>query len=205
MVRRQLSGRGITDEHVLRAMGAVPREAFVPEELAGRAYEDSPLPIGEGQTISQPFVVAAMVAAAGVRPGDRVLEVGAGSGYAAAVLHTITDEVFAIERQEGLGDAAIERLTALGHGGVHVRIGDGTTGWPDAAPFDAILVAAGAPVVPPALVDQLAVGGRLVIPVGPRTDQSLRVVTRTGPDTVEERDAFPVRFVPLIGTQGWPD
>lgn len=205
MVRRQLSGRGITDEHVLRAMGAVPREAFVPEELAGRAYEDSPLPIGEGQTISQPFVVAAMVAAAGVRPGDRVLEVGAGSGYAAAVLHAITDEVYAIERQEGLGNAAIERLAALGYDGVRLRIGDGTTGWPEAAPFDAILVAAGAPVVPPALVDQLAVGGRLVIPVGPRTDQSLRVVTRTDPDTVEERDAFPVRFVPLIGTQGWPD
>lgn len=202
MVDTQIAGRGVCGA-VLEAMRAVPREHFVPESLAGRAYEDLALPIGEGQTISQPFIVGAMIAAAQVRPGDRVLEVGAGSGYAAAVLAQIARQVFAIERHRVLAEAAERRLAALGYGNIGLRVGDGTLGLPEEAPFDAILVAAAGPEVPLALKQQLAIGGRLVLPVGERGRQKLCKVTRVEADRWETDKLFPVAFVPLIGSQGW--
>src|SRR5919109_1343481 len=166
MVDVQIAARGVRDPRVLEAMHRVPREAFVEPGFEEFAYEDGPLPIGEGQTISQPYIVALMIEAAEVKPGDSVLEVGAGSGYAAAVLGQIADRVYAIERHSSLGKAARQRLKKLGYDNIELRVGDGTWGWPEAAPFDAILVAAGGPEVPPALKEQLAIGGRLVIPVG---------------------------------------
>ncbi|MDQ6679455.1 MAG: protein-L-isoaspartate(D-aspartate) O-methyltransferase, partial [Pseudomonadota bacterium] len=167
MVARQIAGRGITDRRVLEAMRRVPREQFVAPELRRDACADSPLPIGAGQTISQPYIVALMAEAAEIGAGDRVLEVGAGSGYASAVLSLIAAKVYAIERHPSLCDAAQQRLERLGYRNVELRCGDGSVGWPDAAPFDAILVAAGGPKVPAALRQQLAPGGRLVMPVGP--------------------------------------
>ena len=166
MVERQIAARGIRDERVLSAMREVPREAFVPENLREFAHDDTPLPISEGQTISQPYIVALMAEAAGIGPLDRVLDVGTGSGYAAAVLSRLAERVYSIERHASLAEAARQRLEALGYTNVEVRVGDGSRGWPEAAPFDAILVAAGAPDVPDALKRQLAIGGRLVIPVG---------------------------------------
>src|SRR5919109_3343474 len=166
MVDVQVARRGVRDRHVLDAMRRVPREAFVEAGFEEFAYEDGPLPIGEGQTISQPYIVALMIEAAEVRPGDSVLEVGAGSGYAAAVMSQIADRVYAIERHPLLGNSARQRFKKLGYDNIDLRVGDGTRGWPEAAPFDAILVAAGGPEVPPALKEQLAIGGRLVIPVG---------------------------------------
>ena len=204
MVDTQLEDRGIRDRNVLEAMRRVPREAFVERALAEFAYEDGPLPIGEGQTISQPYVVALMIEAAEVKPGDRVLEVGAGSGYAAAVMAEIADTVHAIERHPSLGAHARERLARLGYDNVMLRVGDGTLGWPEAAPFDAILVAASAPTVPQALRQQLAIGGRLVIPVGrSEREQSLLKITRRGAEKFDEEDLGGVRFVPLVGQQGW--
>src|SRR5215212_6721349 len=168
------------DRRVLAAMRRVPREAFVEPGFEEFAYEDGPLPIGEGQTISQPYIVALMIEAAEVKPGDVVLEVGAGSGYAAAVMGQIADRVYAIERHPSLGEAACQRFRRLGYDNIDLRVGDGTKGWPEAGPFDAILVAAGGPQVPPALREQLAIGGRLVIPVGEDLhDQSLLKLTRT--------------------------
>src|SRR5215203_2029677 len=166
MIDVQVARRGVRDRHVLDAMRRVPREAFVEPGFEEFAYEDGPLPIGEGQTISQPYIVALMVEAAEVKPGDRVLEVGAGSGYAAAVMSRIADRVYAIERHPSLGASAQERFRRLGYDNIELRVGDGTLGWPDAAPFGAILVAAGGPEVPRALKEQLAIAGRLVIPVG---------------------------------------
>jgi protein-L-isoaspartate(D-aspartate) O-methyltransferase len=204
MVDTQLAGRGIRDQHVLDAMRQVPREAFVEAGLEDLAYEDGPLPIGAGQTISQPYVVALMIEAAAVRPGDRVLEVGAGSGYAAAVLSRIAARVHAIERHASLAAAAERRLEALDYRNVELRVGDGTRGWPEAAPFDAILVSAGSPAIPPALRAQLAIGGRLVVPVGrARKRQALLKIVRRGPAEFEEQDLGGVRFVPLIGEEGW--
>jgi protein-L-isoaspartate(D-aspartate) O-methyltransferase len=206
MVDVQIARRGVRDPHVLNAMRQVPREAFVEPGFEEFAYEDGPLPIGEGQTISQPYVVALMIEAAEVRPGDRVLEVGAGSGYAAAVMSRIADRVYAIERHPSLGEAAQERFRRLGYDNIELRVGDGTLGWPDAAPFDAILVAAGGPEVPQALKMQLASGGRLVIPVGEEEGhQTLLTVTRTGQAEYEEEDLGGVMFVPLIGEQGWAE
>jgi protein-L-isoaspartate(D-aspartate) O-methyltransferase len=206
MVERQLKARGIGDSHVLAAMGEVPRERFVPERLAEFAYEDGPLPIGEEQTISQPYIVALMIEAAGIEPGDRVLEVGAGSGYAAAVLSRIAGEVYAIERHETLAREAQQRLLELGYDNVAVIAGDGSGGLPDKAPFDAILVAAGGDKVPEPLKRQLKVGGKLVVPVGGESLQTLLCVTRTGEETWEEHDLGGVRFVPLIGAHGrWED
>ena len=203
MVRHQIEARGIRDRKVLDAMGEVPREAFLPAELADYAYEDGPLPIGSGQTISQPFIVASMVDALDLEPDDRVLEIGGGSGYAAAVISQIAGEVFAIERHRELAEAARERLEKLGYGNVHILHGDGTKGWPDEAPFDAIVVAAAGPKVPESLRQQLAVGGRMVIPVGPtRFEQRLVRVTRID-GGFEEEQLEPVRFVPLIGEEGW--
>lgn len=205
MVAGQIATRGVEDPLVLDAMRAVPREDFVPADLAEYAYEDGPLPIGHGQTISQPYIVAVMTAAARVRPGDRVLEIGTGSGYGAAVLSKIAGEVYTVERIEGLADSARDRLAALGYGNVHVRCGDGTLGWAEHAPYDAIIVTAGGPTVPRALLDQLKPGGRFVMPVGsePRAQRLIRR-TRTGPETYTQDDLEWVAFVPLIGEQGWP-
>ena len=203
MVDTQIVRRGVRDRWVLDALRSVPRERFVPERLAEFAYEDTPLPIAEEQTISQPYVVALMAEALELSPRDRVLEIGAGSGYAAAVLGRIAGEVWAVERHESLAREAAERLAALGYDNVHVVHGDGTLGWPERTPYDAIGVAAGGPEIPQALLDQLAPGGRLVIPIGPdpRT-QSLVRVRRTERGLVRE-DLGGVRFVPLIGEQGW--
>lgn len=203
MVERDIASRGVTDEAVLDAMRTVPRERFLPEDLAEFAYEDTPLPIAEGQTISQPMIVALMAEAAELDAGSRVLEIGAGSGYGAAVLSRIAAEVWTIERHALLADQAAARLADLHYDNANVIHGDGTLGLPERAPFDAIVVTAGGPSIPEALVEQLVDGGRLVIPVGPETrGQRLLRVRRTGDDIVEE-DLGPVRFVPLIGKQGW--
>jgi len=205
MVDIHLARRGIRDSRVLQAMRTVPRERFVREGLEDFAYEDSALPIEEEQTISQPYIVAAMAEAAEIQSDDRVLEVGAGSGYAAAVLGQLAGEVFAIERHTALGKLARERIAALGYDNVDIRVGDGTRGLADQAPFDAILVAAGGPDVPAALKQQLAVGGHLVIPVGDPGDQKLCKVTRITESRFEEENLGAVMFVPLIGEQGWQE
>lgn len=201
MVQRDLAGRGIRDQRVLDAMGAVPREDFVPPELAGRAYDDSALPIESGQTISQPFIVAAMAEAAEVRPTDRVLEIGTGSGYGAAVLARLAAEVVTIERHPGLAETAAARLVADAN--VTVVVGDGSRGWPDRAPYDAIVVTAAAPDLPAALVDQLADGGRLVAPVGAKHGAQDLVRARRSGEEITRTDLGPVAFVPLIGDEGW--
>jgi len=202
MVERHLKGRGIADPHVLAAMETVPREAFVPERLAEFAYEDAPLPIGQEQTISQPYIVALMIEAAQIAPGHRVLEVGAGSGYAAAVISRIAEEVFTIERHAGLAESAQRRLLELGYDNVVVIAGDGSGGLPDQAPFDAILVAAGGDEVPQPLKRQLAIGGRLIVPVGGESVQTLCCVTRESEEEWSEHSLGGVRFVPLIGAHG---
>jgi protein-L-isoaspartate(D-aspartate) O-methyltransferase len=206
MVRRQIEGRGVHDARVLAAMRKVEREAFLPEAMREFAYEDTPLPIEAGQTISQPYMVARMAEAAEIQSGDRVLEIGAGSGYAAAVLGELAARVFTIERHAALADLARARLRHLGYRNVDVINGDGTLGWPEAAPFDAIVVTAGGPRVPEALRRQLAVGGRLVIPVGgTRNRQQLVRVRRTGAQSFDREDLEDVMFVPLIGRHGWED
>jgi protein-L-isoaspartate(D-aspartate) O-methyltransferase len=200
MVACQLAARGIRDARVLDAMQTVPREAFVPEHLRESAYEDSPLPIGAGQTISQPHVVAFMIEALALKGGEKVLEIGAGSGYAAAVLSQIAGQVYAIERIRELADRARDTLHNLGYHSVQVRHGDGTRGWPEQAPFDAIAVAAAATEVPEALKQQLKEGGRAIIPVGPGVHfQQLKRITRVSQNDYTEEDLIPVRFVPLIG------
>lgn len=204
MVERQIAARGVEDPRVLAAMEAVAREAFLPPALAEFSYEDSPLPIEEEQTISQPYVVALMAAALELGPADRVLEVGTGSGYAAAVLGTIAGEVFTVERHVLLADLARTRLAALGYANVRVRHGDGSLGWAEHAPYDGIVVAAGGPEIPRPLLDQLAVGGRLVIPVGPEVHlQELVRVRRTSAEEFQEERLGAVRFVPLLGERGW--
>ena len=205
MVDVQIAGRGVRDKAVLEAMRQVPREVFVEPGFEEFAYEDGPLPIGEGQTISQPYIVALMIEAAEVKPGERVLEVGAGSGYATAVLSRIAESIYAIERHASLATTAQERFNRLAYGNIELRTGDGSRGWPKAAPFDAILVSAGGPEVPAALKDQLALGGRLVIPVGSEHEQKLLKLTRTSESAYEEKDCGYVSFVPLIGAQGWPE
>lgn len=206
MVDVHIARRGVRDVRVVEAMRQVPRERFVTAALAEFAYENLPLPIGEQQTVSQPLVVALMIEAAAVAPSESVLEIGTGSGYAAAVLSRIAGKVYTIERYASLADEARQRFVELGYTNIAVRTGDGTLGWPEAAPFDAILVAAGGPRVPQALKEQLAIGGRLVIPVGDEERrQRLLKVTRTDLDSFEERDLGAVMFVPLIGEQGWRD
>jgi protein-L-isoaspartate(D-aspartate) O-methyltransferase len=206
MVTTQIVRRGVRDPHVLDAMRSVPREIFVGPGFEEFAYEDGPLPIGEEQTISQPYIVALMIEAAELRPGDRVLEVGAGSGYAAAIMSRIASEVYTIERHATLGEEAQKRFNKLSYDNIKLRVGDGTQGWPEAAPFDAILVAASGPEVPVALKEQLAIGGRLVIPVGERLwGQTLRKIRRASQTDYEDDSLGAVMFVPLIGEQGWAE
>jgi protein-L-isoaspartate(D-aspartate) O-methyltransferase len=204
MVERNIAARGVRDEFVLDAMRAVPRELFLPENLREFAYEDSPLPIAGEQTISQPYIVAFMAEALLLKGGEKVLEIGAGSGYAAAVLSEIAASVYTVERLGPLAEKAAALLAELGYENVHVLHGDGTKGWPDHAPYDAIVVAAGGPQVPQSLKEQLKIGGRLVIPVGadPRTQELVRV-TRISKDEYRSEDIADVRFVPLIGEEGW--
>ena len=198
MVDDQLRARGIADDRILQAFLDVPRELFVEPDTARYAYGDGPLPIGEGQTISQPYVVALMIEALDVAPTDDVLEVGAGSGYAAAILSRLARTVVAIERHSSLARQAAERMHRLGYDNVLVRTADGTLGWPDAAPFDAILVSAGGRDVPDALIDQLAPGGRMVIPVGGRWGQELLRITKSADGRVGRESLGPVVFVPLV-------
>jgi len=203
MVETQIARRGVRDPRVLAAMRIVPRELFIAPQLKELAYEDGPLPIAEGQTISQPYVVAAMLEAAELEDGDKVLEIGAGSGYVTALLGRLTDQIFAVERHAALTEAARERLRVLGYDNVELKTGDGSNGWPEVAPFDAIIVSAGGPEIPQALKDQLAIGGRLVMPVGPPDEQKLTRVLRLGRDDFETDDLGAVRFVKLIGAEGW--
>jgi len=204
MVRRQIGARGVRDKKVLDAMQRTPRERFTPARLKKRAYEDTPLPIGAGQTISQPYMVAMMIEALRLEGGEKLLEIGAGSGYAAAVLAQIAGSVFALERIGSLARTAAAHLKETGHDNVFVRHDDGTLGWSEQAPFDAILVSAGAPDIPEALLRQLGVGGRMVIPVGAsKQAQKLIRVTRTDERQYQREELGDVRFVPLIGAKGW--
>jgi protein-L-isoaspartate(D-aspartate) O-methyltransferase len=204
MVRRQLTARGIRDPAVLEAMGEVPREAFVSTDQAEFAYADSPLSIGQGQTISQPYMVALMTEALALSAGDRVLEIGTGSGYAAAVLSRIAEKVFTVERHVNLAELARLRFRRLGYDNIELRVGDGTLGWVEHAPYDAIVVTAGGPAVPQPLLDQLADGGRLVIPIGQSlTNQELVRVRRSEADGYLRESLGSVRFVPLVGEVGW--
>ena len=205
MVSRQLLARGIQDEAVLGAMVTVPRHRFVGPEYEELAYEDMPLSIPAGQTISQPYIVAYMISMLELKPTARVLEVGSGSGYAVAVLSLLVREVFGVERHEPLVALARQRLAELGYYNVWLRHGDGTMGWPEQAPFDGILVSAGGPVIPPALQDQLAVGGRLVMPVGWRHRyQELVCLTRLSETEYVSEEMGAVAFVPLVGKTAWP-
>lgn len=204
MVTQHLERRDIRDPRVLAAFAEVPREEFIDREHSAWAYEDAPLAIGYGQTISQPYVVAITVQALGLEGDERVLEIGAGSGYAAAILGKLAREVHTVERIEPLARTAAERLRRLGYDNVHVHYGDGTLGWPPAAPYEAIAVAAGAPRPPPSLLSQLAIGGRLVIPHGDASSQRLVRITRESETRFVETDLGDVRFVPLVGAEGWP-
>ena len=205
MVERDIAARGVRDELVLDAMRKVPRELFLPKNLREFAYEDTPLPIAGEQTISQPYIVAFMAEALMLKGGEKVLEIGAGSGYAAAVLSEIAANVYTVERLGPLAEKAAATLAELGYDNVHVLHGDGTRGWPAHAPYDAIVVAAGGPQVPESLKEQLKIGGRLVIPVGAdQRSQELVRVTRISADEYRSEDIADVRFVPLIGEQGWP-
>ena len=204
MVHHQLRRRGITEPEILDAFRAVPREEFVRGGQRHLAYGDYPLPIEAGQTISQPYIVALMIQAAGIKPGDKVLEIGAGSGYASAVISRIAARVVGIERQPKLVEVASERLQRLGYDNVTIVEGDGTIGWPGEAPYDAILAAATGSHVPQPLVDQLAAGGTIVMPVGELAGaQKLIKVTKRDDGSLEESDLGGVRFVPLIGEEGW--
>jgi protein-L-isoaspartate(D-aspartate) O-methyltransferase len=204
MVDRHIAGRGVRSPLVLDAMRSVPREAFLPERLREFAYEDAPLPIAEGQTISQPYIVALMTEALALEGGERVLEIGTGSGYAAAVLSRIARDVYTVERIAQLAEKAAAALADLGYANVHVLYADGTRGWTDHAPYDAIVVAAGGPEVPESLKAQLKIGGRLVIPVGvDRRVQELVRVTRVSGIQYKTEDIADVRFVPLVGEEGW--
>jgi protein-L-isoaspartate(D-aspartate) O-methyltransferase len=205
MVARQIAARGIRDPALLEAMRRVPRHAFVAEWLRRDAYEDSPLPIEAGQTISQPYIVALMLESARLRPTDRMLEVGAGSGYASAVASRLVAHIDAVERIPRLVELARERLARLGFDNVDVHVGDGSEGWPAGAPYDAIVVAAAGPHIPQALREQLAVGGHLVLPVASRYGAQRLVLVTRNDDGWREDDLGGVMFVPLVGAQGWPE
>ena len=203
MVKEQVAMRGVTDERVLRAMGKVPREQFVPEEMRGQSYSDGPLPIGYDQTISQPFVVAFMTEKLGLRPTDRVLEIGTGSGYQAAILAELAAKVYTIEIVEPLGKRAAQTLQRLGYKNVQVKIGDGYRGWPEHAPFDAVIVTCAPDHVPQPLVEQIKEGGRIIIPVGPAGDQTLYLLEKKN-GRLEQRNVLPVSFVPMTGEASRP-
>jgi protein-L-isoaspartate(D-aspartate) O-methyltransferase len=205
MVEEQVIARGIADQRVIDAMLKVPRHKFVEQALEGKAYQDAPLPIGEKQTISQPYMVAVMSEALALNGSETVLEIGTGSGYQAAVLALLADRVFSLERIPSLARRARKVLDECGFGKVNIRLADGTQGWQEMAPFDAILVTAGAPEVPQHYLDQLAVGGRLIIPVGDQESQLLLRVTRTGEKEYLEEKMLGCRFVPLIGNYGWQE
>ena len=205
MVEAQIARRGLRDLRVLAVMRTVPREIFLAPKFKELAYDDGPLPIAEGQSISQPYIVAAMLEAAEVHGNDKVLEVGSGCGYTAALLGRLADKVFAVEHRAALTEAARERLRALGYDNVELRTADGSIGWPGAAPFDAIIVSAGGPRVPESLKRQLAIGGRLVMPVGLPDELRLVRLTRTGRKEFELENLGAVRFVKLIGAEGWND
>jgi protein-L-isoaspartate(D-aspartate) O-methyltransferase len=203
MVEEQVIARGITDQRVIEAMLKVPRHKFVEQALEGQAYQDAPLPIGEKQTISQPYMVAVMSESLALQGDETVLEVGTGSGYQAAVLALLADRVFSLERIPILARRARKVLDECGFSKVNIRLADGTEGWQDMAPFDAIIVTAGAPEVPQNYLDQLALNGRLVIPVGDRESQVLMRVTRGGENKYQQEQLLGCRFVPLIGNHGW--
>jgi len=205
MVDSQIRARGIRDPRVLKAMETVPRHLFVNEALRDQAYNDNPLPINGGQTISQPYIVALMTEAMGLTGNDKVLEIGTGSGYQAAILATLAEHVFSIDRLASLAGEARRLLESLNYYNIAIRVGDGTLGWKDEAPFDAVIVTAGAPNIPKTLVEQLTVGGRLVIPVGGRHSQVLIRLTRLSEDIneVKKEDLGGCRFVDLIGEYGW--
>jgi len=202
MVNRQLRERGITDQRVLKVMEEVPRHKFVPKEYRSMAYQDTPLPIGEGQTISQPYMVAIMAQSLKLQGHEKVLEIGTGSGYQSAVLSRLAREVYTIERLPTLALMARETLKELGYDNVRVIIANGTLGYPQEAPFSAILVTAGAPRIPGPLIDQLEEGGKLVIPIGDQINQILTLVTKIGGKTVQQ-EIVGCMFVPLIGQEGW--
>jgi len=203
MVEEQVRGRGVTDQRVIDAMLKVPRHLFVPEALAAQAYSDFPLPIGDRQTISQPYMVGVMSEALQLQGVEKVLEIGTGSGYQAAILALLARQVFSLERIPALARQARRTLDNCGYARVNVRVTDGTYGWEDEAPFDAIVVTAGAPSIPRPYLEQLTIGGRLVIPVGDRIGQSLVRVTRRGEEDFREERLFSCRFVPLVGNHGW--
>jgi protein-L-isoaspartate(D-aspartate) O-methyltransferase len=205
MVEQQITGRGVTDPRVVKAMQAVPRHLFVEQGLEDQAYSDFPLPIGHKQTISQPFIVAVMTEALQLDGEERVLEIGTGSGYQAAVLAQLVRHVYTVERISDLARTARKALDKSGAHNVHIKVDDGTCGWQDQAPFDAIITTAGAPEIPEALKEQLAVGGRLVIPVGSQGAQVLKRIKRVGDNHYEEESLLDCRFVPLIGKHGWSE
>lgn len=205
MVEEQIKRRGIRDLATLNAMLEVPRHLFVPHHMEQYAYEDGPLLIGHGQTISQPYIVALMTEAAELKPDSVVLEIGTGSGYAAAVLSKISKEVYTVERIPELSEQAEKVIHQLGYSNIHFKVGDGTLGWKEKGPFDAILVTAGAPVVPESFLEQLKVGGRVIIPVGDSISQQLLRLRKNEKNTYDRELLELVRFVPLIGEQGWKD
>ena len=202
---KQLMARGIRDGRVIEAMQKIPRHLFVEEAMAAQAYSDSSLPIGEKQTISQPYMVALMTELLQLQGTEKILELGTGSGYQAAILATLGGRVYTVERLRPLGLRARKVLDSIGLYNVNIRMGDGTIGWPEEAPFDAIVVTAGAPEIPPQLLEQLNVGGRLIIPVGTQSEQTLVRVTRTGESEYAREDVEQCRFVKLVGKQGWTD
>ena len=204
MVDEQIAGRGVKDERVLAVMRKIPRHEFLPEGIRAMAYNDSALPIGEGQTMSQPYMVALMTEFLGLKGTERVLEIGTGSGYQAAVLAELCQKVYSVERIKTVADKARATLDRLGYKSVAIKIYDGTYGWKEMAPYDAIIVTAGSPDIPAPLVEQLKVGGRMVIPVGDRYGQQLVTVVKTAEGTITER-SIPCVFVPLIGNHGWKE
>ncbi|MCS7232907.1 MAG: protein-L-isoaspartate(D-aspartate) O-methyltransferase [Synergistetes bacterium] len=203
MIKEQIEARGLKDEKILNVMRKVPRHLFVPQAYLSESYDDHPLPIGEGQTISQPYMVALMTSLLDLKGDERVLEIGTGSGYQTAILAELAKEVFSIERIESLAKSAEERLKALGYKNVRIKVGDGSLGWEEYAPYDAIIVTAAAPKVPSPLTKQLKVGGRIVIPIGDRFFQNLHRYVKKGEETLEGHDFGGCVFVPLRGKEGW--
>lgn len=205
MVKEQLEPRGIRNPWLLQALLDIPRHLFVSPEYQDKAYEDGPLPIGHNQTISQPYIVATMIELIEPKPTDRVLEIGVGSGYSTAVLSRLVKEVYGIEKESFLLKEAIEKFKELESCNILTKADDGTLGWPEKAPFDSILVTAAAPQIPPSLLQQMKVGGVMVIPVGKRAEQQLVRVVKRSENHFQEKTLLPVRFVPLVGKEGWPD